>query len=334
MKVVFFELEEWEKEYLKQKFGKDVEVVFNSDRLDIDSIHKCVDSEVIAIFIYSEINKKVLDLLPNLKFIATMSTGFDHIDVKECKKRRIKIANVPYYGENTVAEHTFALILSLSRKIPQAAERAKRGEFSYDGLRGFDLKGKTLGVVGTGHIGRHVIRIAKGFEMDVIAFDLSPDEKLAKAQKFRYVRSLKELLSASDIITLHIPYNKKTHYLINSKNIKSIKKGAILINTARGGLVETRAILEGLNKGILSGAGLDVLEEEALIKEEKQLLSNHFNKEDLEIALENHILMCDDRVIITPHNAFNSEEALKRILDTTVENVEGFIRGTPINLIG
>lgn len=333
MKVAFFELEDWEKEYLKQKLDKNIEASFSSEHIDAENIGEYAGCNGIGIFIYSNIDKKILDSLPNLKFIATMSTGYDHIDIAECKKRGIGVSNIPFYGENTVAEHTFALILSLSRKIPQSVERTKKEDFSYDGLRGFDLKGKTLGVIGTGHIGKHVIRMAKGFEMEVIAFDSFQDSKAAKTLKFKYAKTLKELLNNSDIITLHVPYNKKTHHLINSKNIKAIKKGALLINTARGGLIETRALVNALNEGILSGVGLDVLEEEIMVKEERQLLSKQFSKEKLKTALQNHILIHDDRVIITPHNAFNSEEALKRILDTTIENVEGFVKGHLSNLV-
>ena len=333
MKFAFFELEGWETEYLKKRFGKTFDASYSTEHLDETNSDNYKDVEGIGVFIYSQINKKILDKLPNLRFITTMSTGFDHIDITECKKRNIQVSNVPFYGENTVAEHTFSLILSLSRKIPQSVERTKKEDFSYDGLRGFDLKGKTLGVIGTGHIGRHVIRMAKGFEMKILAFDAFPDIKAAKKMGFEYAKNLKELLQNSDIITLHAPYNKKTHHLINSKNIKSIKKGALLVNTARGGLIETKALLEGLNRGILSGVGLDVLEEEIMVKEEKQLLSKNFSKKKLKTALEDHILIHDDRVIITPHNAFNSEEALKRILDTTVENIEGFANKKTVDLV-
>ncbi|PIZ00093.1 hydroxyacid dehydrogenase [bacterium (Candidatus Howlettbacteria) CG_4_10_14_0_8_um_filter_40_9] len=333
MKFAFFELEGWETEYLKKRFGKTFDASYSTEHLDETNSDNYKDVEGIGVFIYSQINKKILDKLPNLRFITTMSTGFDHIDITECKKRNIQVSNVPFYGENTVAEHTFSLILSLSRKIPQSVERTKKEDFSYDGLRGFDLKGKTLGVIGTGHIGRHVIRMAKGFEMKILALDAFPDIKAAKKMGFEYAKNLKELLQNSDIITLHAPYNKKTHHLINSKNIKSIKKGALLVNTARGGLIETKALLEGLNRGILSGVGLDVLEEEIMVKEEKQLLSKNFSKKKLKTALEDHILIHDDRVIITPHNAFNSEEALKRILDTTVENIEGFANKKTVDLV-
>jgi len=332
-KIAFFELEEWEKDYLREKFGQEADISFSLDQLDEENASNFKDVQAIAIFIYSCITKEVLDKLPNLKFIATMSTGYDHIDVEECKKRGIKVANVPFYGENTVAEHAFALILALSRRIFESVERTERGDFSLEGLRGFDLNNRTLGVIGTGHIGQHVIRMAKGFEMNVIACDPFPNEKAAKELGFDYAKDLNDLLANSDIITLHAPYCKETHHLINKENIGKIKRGAYIINTARGGLIETEALVQAVEEGIVAGAGLDVLEEEIMIKEEKELLSKKFNKEEMKTALENHLLIHHPRVIVTPHNAFNSEEALKRILDTTVDNVKAFSEPRELNLV-
>lgn len=332
MKTVFFELEPWEENYLKERL-KDVELSFFDVPLSLENIGSASGAEIISPFIYSQINKDILEKLPDLKMIATRSTGFDHIDIDFAKKSKINICNVPFYGENTVAEHAFALILALSRKIVDSVVRTRSGDFSLDGLRGFDLKGKTLGIVGMGHIGMHVARIAKGFEMNVVAHDLNKDEKLSKKLGFEYV-NLENLMSASDIITLHAPENEKTHHMINEKNINQIKKGSYLINTARGGLVETTALLKALETGILAGAGLDVLEEECFIKEEAQLLSRKFPETcDLKTTLANHILLKQKNVIITPHNAFDSQEALIRILDETILNIESFIKGKPINIV-
>jgi D-lactate dehydrogenase len=243
------------------------------------------------------------------------------------------VVNVPTYGENTVAEHTFALLLDLSRKIHQSLQRTKKGDFSLDGLQGFDLKGKTLGVIGLGNIGQHVVRIAKGFEMKVLGYDVKEDQALAKRLKFTYT-SFEDLLKNADIITLHVPYNTHTHHLINANNITLMKQGAYLINTARGGIIETSALVSALAKGVLAGAGLDVLEEECFIKEEGHLLSKEFLKTcDLKTMLQNHLLMDQENVIITPHNAFNSKEAIERILETTVENISAFVNKKPINLV-
>lgn len=331
-KTAFFEIEEWEKPYLKKEL-KNHKLYFFDDIINENNANKIKDADIISVFIYSKVNKKILDKFKNLKLIVTRSTGFDHIDLRECEKRKIVVCNVPYYGENTVAEHTFALILNLTRKIHKAWERTRRLDFSQEGLRGIDLRGKTLGIVGVGSIGQHVARIANGFEMNTIAFDVFKNKRLEKELNFKYV-SFDTLLKNSDIITLHCPYNKHTHHLINVNNIKKIKKGALLINTARGALIETDALVNALDKKILSGAGLDVLEDECYVKEDKQVMSKHFPKKcDMRIILENHILAKKDNVIITPHNAFNSIEALQRILDTTIENIKGFSMKKIINRV-
>lgn len=332
MKIAFFETEDWQKKYLEEKLVG-VELSFFAEPLSLANLNLVENCQIISPFIYSQIGKDFFQQLPDLRLIATRSTGFDHIDLAGAKENKVIVCNVPFYGENTVAEHTFALILALSRKMPESAERARKGDFSLDGLRGFDLKSKTLGIIGMGHIGLHVARIAKGFEMNVLAYDLKEDKKLAKKNSFGYA-SLENLLSKSDIITLHAPYSKTTHHLINSKNISLIKKGSYLVNTARGALVETQSLLKALADGTLAGAGLDVLEEECFIKEEAQLLSKEFPKTcDLKTALQNHILLRQKNVIVTPHNAFNSQEALVRILDTTVSNIQSFIKNKPINKV-
>lgn len=332
LKVAFLEIESWEKDYLRQQL-KGFDLVFFENKLDPQNLKKISNVDVLSPFIYSQIDSKSIASLKSLKYIATRSTGFDHVDLKTCRKKNVLVSNVPTYGENTVAEHTFALILALSRKICSSEEQTRQGDFSLDNLRGFDLKDKTLGVVGAGNIGRHVIRMAKGFEMNIIAFDVVKDEKFAKKMGFKYV-SLNQLFKQSDIITIHAPYNKATRHLINLKNLKLFKKGCYLVNTSRGGLCDTTALLKGLTQGIFAGLGLDVLEEEYFIREERELLSSVFKKTyDLKTVLENHILINQPNVIITPHNAFNSKEALIRILDTTIDNIKSFSRGKPINLV-
>ena len=197
---------------------------------------------------------------------------------------------------------------------------------------GFDLKGKTLGVVGTGQIGLHVIRIAKGFGMDVLAYDLKQNHILSEILGFNYV-SLENLLPNSDIVTLHVPYNKYTHHLMNRDRFKLMRKGSILINTARGAIVDTEALIEALDQKILSGAGLDVIEGEELIKEEKQIVFDPKKIESLASIVKDHILLNKDNVVFTPHIAFYSKEALERILDTTVDNINAFISGKPQNMV-
>src|SRR3989344_2445650 len=213
MKIVFFEVEDWQGDYLKENLLGN-ELSFFTEPLSLDNISFAKDCQIISPFIYSHVNNDILQKLLDLKMIATRSTGFDHIDVQSAKDKKITVCYVPFYGENTVAEHTFALILALSRRLIDSVERARKGDFTLDGLRGFDLKDKLLGIIGMGHIGIHVARIAKGFEMKVLAFDPKEDKKIAKKIGFEYT-DLKDLLSKSDIITLHTPDNKETHHLIN-----------------------------------------------------------------------------------------------------------------------
>ena len=337
MKIAFFSLKSWEKDYVVANGGfveAGVEAVFSESKLNVDNVPSQADFEAISVFVDCSVDKSVLDRLPNLKFIATRSTGYDHIDVAAAKERGIVVSSVPSYGENTVAEYAFALILALSRKICDAKCQVKEeGSFSRDKLKGFDLRGKTLGVVGTGKIGRHVVRMAKGFEMEVVAFDAFPDLKFAAEMGFAYL-PLADVLAKSDILTLHVPYMKETHHLINTGNIGQMKKGAYLINTARGAVVETEALVKVLKSGWLSGAGLDVLEEEGAIEDEVDLLAGgKLEGHNLQTILADHVLIDMPNVIVTPHNAFNSQEGLQRILDTTIENIKGFMVGAPVNIV-
>jgi D-lactate dehydrogenase len=331
MRIAFFELKKWEEEYLRERL-KGHKLYFLKCRLNSRSVSRIEKVDAIVSFIYSDLNNSVLSKLKKLKFIATMSTGYDHIDLKYCRSKGIKVSNVPFYGENTVAEHTFALILSLAKKMDQAIERTKMNNFSLKGLIGFDLKGKTLGVIGPGHIGQHVIQIAKGFEMNVLAYGRKRDIKLSKKLGFKWA-SLEKLFGESDIVTIHVPLNNGTKHLIGMKEVRLMKKDSYIINTSRGEIVENKALLYGLNKGILAGAGLDVLEGECEISEERELLDGGKEVCDWEKLMQNHMLLKDKNVIVTPHSAFYTREALERILHTTVENVKSFVRGKVKNRV-
>jgi len=291
-----------------------------------------VDAEVISMFVSSKVPSEIINKLPKLKLIATRSTGFDHIDLKTATKRKVAVVAVPSYGENTVAEHAFALILSLSRNIHKSYLRTIREDYTIEGLKGFDLQNKTLGVIGAGKIGMHAIRIARGFGMDVLACDACHNDFLAETLNFNYVE-LEELLNKSDVITIHVPAIPETYHLINRKNIKQIKKGAILVNTARGSIIETEALIEALDKKILAGVGLDVLEEEDLIMEEKHLIWRKTNDEKMASLIKNHILLSKDTVVFTPHIGFYSQEACDRITKTTIENINNFTVGNLKNLV-
>jgi len=332
-KIAFFELEDWEGPILREKFPND-ELTFLKEPLTEEYMSDRNDYEIISVFVHSKITAPVIEKYPNLKLITTRSTGFDHFDLAALKAKNIAAAYVPGYGDNTVAEYTFGLMLSLTRKIVFAVNRVKENSsFDLTGLRGMDIKGKTLGVVGTGRIGREVIKIGKGFGMNVVATAPHTDPALANELGFSYV-DLEALLSTSDVVTLHCPLTTETRHLINVDNIKKMKKGAYLINTARGGLIETEALVLALNEGILGGVGLDVLEEEGEIVDELSFMSHsHPKEEELRTLVQNHVLMHMPNVIISPHNAFNTKEALTRILQTTIESIMAFKNGAPTNLV-
>jgi D-lactate dehydrogenase len=348
MKLGFFEAEGWEKEILERELP-DLEIYFTTERLIKENVKNFKDLDILSIFICSEIDKEIIDSLPNLKLITTRSTGYDHIDCEYCRSKGIVVCNVPEYGTKTVAEWTIGLMLNLMRKIYYAIDQIKESEsFDLKNLRGEELYGKTLGVIGTGKIGKEVIKLAKAFGMNILAYDAFPDENFAKEYNVTYL-TLEELLKNSDVITIHVNLNPSTYHLINKENIKFIKPGAYLINTARGGIVETEALLYALKEGILKGVALDVLEEETEIKEELELLVKYTTtdkrgsntderglgdlKETAFTLWQNHILMKMPNVLITPHNAFNSKEAIERILMTTIENIKKFLEGNPVNLV-
>lgn len=333
MQIAFTELEPWERRFLATSaLKRRARLTFLDAPLQASHLQPRPGWDVLSTFIYSHVTEQALRRLPRLKLVATRSTGFDHIDLAACRRRKVTVANVPSYGEHTVAEHTFAMMLSLSRNVHKAYLKTTKGDFSLEGLQGFDLKGKTLGVVGAGHIGLHVIKIANGFGMNVLVHDARRQTFLTEVLDFEYV-SVDELLRRSDIVTLHVPHMPSTHHLINRASIARMKPGALIINTARGGLVDVQALVEALDSGHLGGAALDVLEEEELIKEERQLLSKDFSKAQLMAALRSHILLHRENVVITPHIAFYSREALQRIMETTIQNILQFLDGHPVNVI-
>ncbi len=332
MKIVAYEVEEWERETF-DRFKDEHDVVYHEEALTADNAAEDADADVISTFIYSNCGTDVLEQFDDLSLIATRSTGVNHVDMEHCRERDVAVANVPSYGENTVAEHAFALLLALSHHIVEAAERTDRGDFSQDGLRGFDLHGRTLGVVGTGNIGEHALWIGKGFGMELVAFDVVQKEELTEELGFEYLE-LDELLGRADVITIHVPLNDSTRGMIGPEQFEQMKDGVVLINTARGALVDVEALTEALAGGKVAGAGLDVLPEEPAVRDDTALLRERFRRDhDLDVLLADHVLLRQKNVIVTPHSAFNTTEAIQRILDTTVENIVAFGRGEPDNLV-
>ncbi len=305
-KIAFFELEDWEEKIIRETFSQE-ELFFSADKITESSLPEKRDFEVISVFVNSRIDKAVLDRFPNLKCITTRSTGYDHIDLAAAAEKGATTLYVPGYGDNTVAEFAFGLILNLTRKIYQSIDQMKEtGSFSLTGFRGMDIKGKTIGVIGTGRIGKEAIKIARGFGMNVVAYDMYPDIAFATEAGFAYA-DLDSVLGKSDIISLHCPLNDSTRHLINKENIGKIKRGAYLINTARGGIVETDALVEALQKGILAGAGLDVFEKEPYSGP-----------------------LCGlDNVVLTPHVASLTEESRPAMEIEATQNILDFFIKDP-----
>jgi D-lactate dehydrogenase len=277
-------------------------------------------SEGVCAFVNDTLDRETLTILANLgvKTIALRSAGYNHVDLIAAKELKLVITRVPAYSPYAVAEHTIALILSLNRQIPRAYNRVREGNFSLQGLLGFDIHGLTVGIIGTGKIGLCVARILKGFGCKILTYDPQISDE-AKALGCEAV-SLETLLSHSDIITLHCPLTPDTHHLINQHNLQKMKKGVMLINTSRGGLVDTYAVIDGLKSGHVGYLGLDVYEEESDLFFED--LSGSVIQDDCFARL-----LTFPNVLITGHQAFFTKNALIAIAETTIQNLDDFARG-------
>jgi D-lactate dehydrogenase len=333
MNIAVFEAEDWERQAF-ERLGPGHRVRCVAESLDERNAADFSDAEVASPFVNSRLNASALSRLPKLKLIATRSAGYDHIDLEHCSTRGITVSNVPHYGDSTVAEHVFTLLLAVARNLVDAVERTRRGRFTHVGLRGLELRDRVIGVVGTGHIGLRVIEIARGFGMNVIAHDLKQNEAAATRLGFAYV-SLDQLLSDSDVVTLHVPATSGTARMISDREFARMKRGAILINTARGHIVDVEAMVRALADGKLRAAGLDVLPQEPLIREEAAIFHEGavIDAEDFKALAANNVLLRFPNVIVTPHNAYNTDAAFERIIATTLANVEAFARGAPQNVV-
>jgi D-lactate dehydrogenase len=273
------------------------------------------DSPVLCVTSRDLITPALLDTLPGVKLIATRSTGFEHIDLAAARARGITVCNVPHYGDHTVAEFAFSLMLVIKRRLRDALRDADAGHFPFGGHRGLDLFGQTLGIIGAGRIGRCAAKIGVGFGMSVLAYDIAPLPEEATRIGYSYV-GLDELLSCADVLTLHTPLTPQTHHLIGAPELARLRRGAVLINTARGGVVDTAAVLAALDSGQLAGAGLDVLEgDERLAEIAPELLERY------------------PTLILTPHMAYHTAGGVGRIRQTTADNIRAFLKGAPQNTI-
>jgi D-lactate dehydrogenase len=260
---------------------------------------------------FGRVTPEVLERLPNLKLIVTRSAGYDHIDLAAAERHGIAVCNVPDYGAHMIAEQAFGLLLAVARNIVRGHNRYTQERlFSDSGLQGIELHGKTLGVIGTGRIGLHSARIARGFGMRVIAYDVFENPSAAEELGFQYM-PLEDLLAESHAVTIHVSLNKATHHLMNAGRLARMKMGAILINTSRGAVVDTQALISALRSGNIGGAGLDVLEDER----EKYHEFGGLN------------------VVVTPHLGWYTDGAVDRILTIALTDIEAFMRGKRINRV-
>ncbi len=290
---------------------------------------------VISPFVNSRVTAGMMAKMPDLRLIACRSTGTDNVDLAEAAAHGITVTNVPSYGENTVAEFAFGLLLALTRKIPQAIEQLRAGQTSHVALQGTDLLGKTLGILGAGRIGCRAAAIGRGFGMNVVAFDAFPDPGRAEQFGFKYL-SQDEVLAAADMLSLHVPNIPSTRHLMDAHAFAKMKPTAMLVNTARGEVVDSGALIEALSSGRLAGAALDVFEGEnvaGIDAELGQLRAAKVDRMVLEQSFELSILQKMPNVILTNHNAFNTREAVARINQTSIENITAFLAGAPVNQV-
>lgn len=332
MKIVMFEFPQPLMGMLdKLKPGN--EVVTTSEPLTAENAAQYADADVITSFINSFLGKESLQAMPKLKLIALRSAGFDTVDMDYCHAHGITVCNAAGYGDASVAEHAFALLLALSKRIVETTRKTRAGYFGYIPEPGLELFGKVFGVVGTGRIGRHAASIAKSFGMEVLAFDKYPKPQEAEQIGFQYV-TLEVLLSRSDIVSLHVPGSTETNGLINDHEFEQMKQGAILLNTARGAVVDTPALIRALASGKLGGAGLDVLPQEPALRNLTALFEGKvpagLNWQD---TIAGFTVARFENVIVTPHNAYNTIEAERRLISIPVDNILAFLAGKPANVV-
>ncbi len=321
MKTTIFSTHKFEESYLVKANNSKHQLKLLESRLTTETAILAKGYETVSLFTGDDASAKVLEKLSALgvKYIALRSAGFNHVDLKRASELGIKVARVPAYSPYAIAEHTMALILALNRKLIKAHNRVRDQNFSLNGLTGFDLNGKTVGVIGTGKIGAILIKILYGFGCKILAQDVTEDKNLINSYDVSYTDS-ETICKQADIISLHVPLVPSTKHLINDKHISFMKQGVMLINTSRGGLVDTKAVIEGLKTKKIGYFGIDVYEEEEGL----------FFEDHSEDILQDDViarLMTFNNVLITSHQAFLTETALTNIAETTIYNLDCFEKG-------
>ncbi len=319
MKIAFFSTKPYDKDFF-EKYNQSHELIFYDVALSETSVRLAEGFDAICVFVNDKVNAPIIEQLAKLgiKLIALRCAGFNNVDLEAAKKANISIVRVPAYSPHAVAEHAIALIMTLNRKTHKAYNRVREGNFSLEKLIGFDLYQKTVGVIGTGKIGEVFARIMQGFGCKVVAYDVFPSQDLIDSG-VKYA-TLNEVLQQSDIISLHCPLTDKTLHLINETSLAQMKTGVMLINTSRGALIDTQAVVEALKNKKLGYLGLDVYEQESNI---------FFNDLSEEILVDDTLarLMTFPNVLITSHQGFLTDEALTQIAIITLDNITAFEQG-------
>ena len=323
-RIIFFDIKDYDREFF-EKYGKNYnyEMSFFKSRLSLENVHLTKGYDVVCAFTNDDIGKETIDAMAEngVRLLAMRCAGFNNVSLKDIHNR-FKVVRVPAYSPHAIAEYTVGLILAVNRKINKAYVRTREGNFSINGLMGVDLYGKTAGIIGTGKIGQILIKILKGFDMKVIAYDLFPNQKVAEELGFEYV-SLDELYAKSDIISLNCPLTKDTKYMINRRSMLKMKDGVILVNTGRGMLIDSADLVEALKDKKIGAVALDVYEEE----------ENYFFEDKSNQVIEDDILgrlLSFYNVLITSHQAYFTKEAVDAITVTTLNNIKDFIEGKPL----
>jgi len=316
MKTAIFSIHSFDRPFFEKIKNSNHELVYFREQLSKETAHLAKDFDAIAIFTADTVNEEMLHLLHSygVKYIALRSVGYDHVDIDKATELKIKVANVPEYSSFAIAEHTVAMILALNRKLIIADNHVKRHDFSLGGLTGFDLNNKTVGIIGTGKIGAVLAKILHGFGCKLLGYDKIEDSSLKSKYDLRYT-TLDELCQQSDIISLNLPLNIETKYMIDEQQISLMKNGVMLINTARGGIVNTQSVFKGLKSGKIGSFGMDVYENE---KGVFFFDHSHSILQDDTLAL----LTTFSNVLITAHQAFLTNEALEGIVSTTLQNLD------------
>lgn len=329
MKIAFYDANSYERDAIKSWAAKsdlsDKDIYISEKSINDSDVF---DYEVVSVFIDSRIDSNVLDKFSRLKFVLARSAGVDNIDLEECRRRNVTVCNVPDYGSETVAEFTMFLMLSLSKKIKKIEKYYEKKSTLAD-MRGNDLNGKTIGIVGAGRIGTNVARLANAFGMGILYFSRSDKPEIDELAGKK--TELPELLSKSDVVSLHLPLNTSTHYILNKSNIGLLKKSAFVINTARGQLLETEALVEAIEGGAIGGAALDVIEGEEFTNKELEIIRKTADYEQLKEVIEGSLLSKYDNVILTPHIAYNSQEALGKLIGDTLTNLDNLLSNKPLD---